>query len=384
MSPVIKAMELGSTKAGQRRIEKDRARQARFALTVSDPQPVAEVARLWRTAAQSATIGMFVILSIIALSLARSILLPLASAFVVTMMLGPLSARAERYRVPSLLSAIVLWLLVIGVCYGAIALLSAPAVNWIDKAPDIGRNIQEKLHVLDQPLAALQELRDKLLPSDSKGGLGVDIMTFVQPAVSIVTPAIGQTFIFFGTLFFMLLGRSRIRRVLIAFFDERDARLRMLKIMNDIEHNLTGYLSIVALINIVIGICGGVAAWAAGLPDPAAWAVLGFILNFIPYIGALIMEAALFMVGLVTFPTVTHALLAPLLFLALATLEGHFITPSIMGRRLTLNPLTVFLSLVFWTWLWGPVGAFLAVPLLIMALVVVDHLFPEDEPELPA
>ncbi len=377
-------MELGSTKAGQRRIEKDRARQAHFALTVSDPQPVAEVARLWRTAAQSATIGMFVILSIIALSLARSILLPLVSAFVVTMMLGPLSARAERYRVPSLLSAIVLWLLVIGVCYGAISLLSAPAVNWIGKAPDIGRNIQEKLHVLDQPLAALQELRDKLLPSDSKGGLGVDIMTFVQPAVSIVTPAIGQTFIFFGTLFFMLLGRSRIRRVLVAFFDERDARLRMLKIMNDIEHNLTGYLSTIALINIVVGICGGLAAWLAGLPDPAAWAVLGFILNFIPYIGALIMEASLFMVGLVTFPTVTHALLAPLLFLALATLEGHFITPSIMGRRLTLNPLTVFLSLVFWTWLWGPVGAFLAVPLLIMALVVVDHLFPEDEPELPA
>ncbi len=377
-------MELGSTKAGQRRIEKDRARQAHFALTVSDPQPVAEVARLWRTAAQSATIGMFVILSIVALSLARSILLPLVSAFVVTMMLGPLSARAERYRVPSLLSAIVLWLLVIGVCYGAISLLSAPAVNWIGKAPDIGRNIQEKLHVLDQPLAALQELRDKLLPSDSKGGLGVDIMTFVQPAVSIVTPAIGQTFIFFGTLFFMLLGRSRIRRVLVAFFDERDARLRMLKIMNDIEHNLTGYLSTIALINIVVGICGGLAAWLAGLPDPAAWAVLGFILNFIPYIGALIMEASLFMVGLVTFPTVTHALLAPLLFLALATLEGHFITPSIMGRRLTLNPLTVFLSLVFWTWLWGPVGAFLAVPLLIMALVVVDHLFPEDEPELPA
>ncbi|MGB6349485.1 MAG: AI-2E family transporter [Pseudolabrys sp.] len=380
-------MELASTKTAQRRVEKDMARgarAARFALTVSDPQPVTEVSRLWRTAAQSATIGMFVILFIIALSLARSVLLPIASAFVVTMMLGPLSARAERYRVPSLVSAFVLWLLVIGVCYGAIALLSAPAVNWIGKAPDIGRNIQEKLHVLDQPLAALQDLRDKLLPSDSKGGLGVDIMTFVQPAVSIVTPAIGQTFIFFGTLFFMLLGRARLRRVLVAFFDQRDARLRMLKIMNDIEQNLTGYLSVVALINIVVGVCGGIAAWVAGLPDPAAWAVLGFILNFIPYIGALIMEIAMFMVGLVTFPTVTQALVAPLLFLVFATLEGHFITPSIMGHRLTLNPLTVFLSLVFWTWLWGPIGAFLAVPLLIMALVVVGHLFPEDEPELPA
>jgi len=89
------------------------------------------------------------------------------------------------------------------------------------------------------------------------------------------------------------------------------------------------------------------------------------------------------MVGLVTFPTLAHALVAPLIFLALATLEGHFITPGIMGRHLTLNPLTVFLSLVFWTWLWGPVGAFLAVPLLIVAQVVFGHLFPEGDPELP-
>jgi predicted PurR-regulated permease PerM len=381
-------MDSGSTKAEQRRVAKpDVARGVRRPPdipSVSDPQPTGELARFWRTAAQSATIGMFVILAIVALSLARPLLLPVASAFVVSMMLGPLSARAERYKLPSLVSAIILWLLVVGVFYGVIVLLASPVVDWIGKAPDIGRNIQEKLHVLDRPLAALQELRDALLPSEKKGSLGVDIASFVQPALLVVTPAIGQMFIFFGTLFFMLLGRSQLRRVLVVFFDAREDRLRMLRIMNDIEHNLTGYLSVVAIINIAVGVCGGFAAWVAGLPDPVAWAVLGFILNFIPYIGALIMEAGLFMVGLVTFPTLSHALLAPLVFLALATLEGHFITPSIIGHRLTLNPLTVFLSLVFWTWLWGPVGAFLAVPLLIMALVVVDHLFPEDEPELPA
>jgi len=380
-------MDAGITRAKPSRAEKAAMvrgmREPGFSLAVNDPQPMPEVARFWRTAAQSATIGMFIILLVVALSLARPVLLPVASAFVVTMMLGPLSARAERYKIPSLVSAIVLWLLVIAVCYGVIILLGAPAVDWIGKAPEIGRSVQEKLHVLDRPLAALQEIRDALLPSDKKGSLGVDIMSFVQPALLVVTPAIGQTFIFFGTLFFMLLGRSQLRRVVVAFFDEREARLRTLKIMNDIEHNLTGYLSVVAVINVAVGICGGVAAWVAGLPDPLAWAVLGFILNFIPYIGALIVEVAMFMVGLVTFPTLTHALLAPLLFLALATLEGHFVTPSIIGHRLTLNPLTVFLSLVFWTWLWGPVGAFLAVPLLIMALVVIGHLFREDEPDLP-
>jgi len=381
-------MDRTRTRPEQRRNEKpDVSRSVakpRFALSVNDPQPVAELSRLWRTAAQAATIGMFLVIFVIALSLARPILLPVVSAFVVTMMLGPLSARASRYGIPSLLSAIVLWLLVIAVFYGVIVLLASPVVAWIGKAPDIGRNIQDKLHVLDRPIAILQELRDALLPSDKKGSLGVDIVAFVQPAVAVVTPAIGQMFIFFGALFFMLLGRARLRQVLVVFFQEREARLRTLKILNDIEHNLTGYLSIVALINIAVGLCGGAAAWIAGLPDPAAWAVLAFILNFIPYIGALIMEAGLFLVGLVTFPSLTQALVAPLLFLALTTLEGHFITPSVMGRRLTLDPLIVFLSLVFWTWLWGPVGAFLAVPLLIVALVVADHLFPEDEPDLPA
>jgi predicted PurR-regulated permease PerM len=388
--PLSRAMEFRDLKADEQRKEKKEKfathaeRRARSLFAITDPQPVSEVSRFWRTAAQAATIGMFLILLVVALSLGRPILLPVVSAFVVSMMLGPLSAWAERYRVPPLVSALALWLLVIAVFYGVIVLLAGPALDWIGKAPDIGRNIQEKLHILDRPLAALQDLRDALRPSDKKGSLGVDIMSFVQPAVLIVTPAIGQMLTFFGTLFFMLLGRSRLRRVLVAFFDERDARLRTLKIMNDIEQNLTGYLSIVVIINVAIGLCGGFAAWVTGLPDPVAWAVLGFILNFIPYIGALIMEAALFMVGLVAFPTLSHALIAPLLFLALATLEGHFITPSIIGHRLTLNPLTVFLSLVFWTWLWGPVGAFLAVPLLIVGLVVIDHLFPDDEPELPA
>jgi predicted PurR-regulated permease PerM len=96
------------------------------------------------------------------------------------------------------------------------------------------------------------------------------------------------------------------------------------------------------------------------------------------------MEVVLLGVGLVTFPDLGHALVAPGLYLAFTTLEGHFITPSIMGKRLLLNPLTVFLALVFWTWIWGPVGAFLAVPILIVSLVAIHHMFPKEDPVLPA
>lgn len=380
--PVPEATGLRDTGRAQERA----ARARRYQLSLTDPTPLAQVSVLWRTAAQAATIGIFVILFVAALDLGRAVLLPAAAATVIGLMLGPLSNRADRLGIPPLLSAIALWLAVIGVLYGVIALLSAPIVDWIGKAPDIMTNIKEKLHVLDRPLGMLSDVRKAILGGQEQGqaGVGFDIAQVVQPAVLIVTPAVGQIVIFFGTLFFYLAGRNQLRHVLVVFFDARESRLRMLKIMNDIEHNLTSYLSVVAVINLVVGMTAGVVAYMVGLPNVLAWAVLGFILNFVPYIGALIMQVVLLGVGLVTFPTLTHALIAPVLYLGFTTLEGHFITPSIMGRRLTLNPLTVFLSLVFWAWLWGPVGAFLAVPILIMGLVAVSHLFPKEERALPA
>jgi predicted PurR-regulated permease PerM len=359
------------------------AKERRFLLAINDPKPIAHVSTVWRTASRAATIGIFLILFIMALDLARGLLLPTISAFVIGLMLGPLSARAKTYGIPSLITAIVLWLLVIGVFYGVILLLTAPALDWIGKAPEIGRNIKEKLQVLEQPLAALQDLRNAILPQGDNSRFGFDIGNFVQPALIIVTPAIGQIFIFFGTLFFFLLGRARLRHVLVVLFEDHGSRLRTLKIINDVERNLTNYLSVVAIINLVVGLVACLIAYFVGLPNAIAWGVLAFILNFIPYVGAMIMEAVLLAVGLVTFPMLAQALIAPLLYFGFTTLEGHFITPSIMGRRLTLNPLTVFLSLIFWTWLWGPIGAFLAVPLLIVALVATNHLFPQEERVLP-
>ncbi len=347
------------------------------------PLPIPAAPEVRQEFAQLAVIGIFVILLVAALSLARPVLLPVTAAFVVTLMLGPASVYADRLRVPKVLTAVVLWLLVAGVFYGLIMLLSAPVVDWVGKAPEIGRNIQDKLRLFDGPLAALRDLRNALLPSEEGKGVGIDLMSIVQPAVSIVTPAIGQLVIFFGALFFMLLGRAVFRQEAVAFFRAREARLRVLKILNEIERNLTGYLSVVALINLSMGVLGGLIAWAVGLPDPVAWGVLAFVLNFIPYLGSLLVEAAMFMVGLVSFPTLTLAVVAPVLYLACATLEGEFVTPSVVGRKFTLNPLMVFLALVFWAWLWGPVGAFLATPLLIMGLAAFVHLFPKHEPELP-
>ena len=360
------------------------SRRRRYQLAINDPDPVGELSAIWRGFSQLATVGIFVLLLIAALELGRPLLLPTVSAVVIGMILGPLSSRALRYGVPTIVSAIVLWLLVVAVFYGIVVLLSAPVVEWVGKGPEIARNVREKLHVLDRPMAALDDLRNAVFPSsNNESDVKINFLTVLQPALTFVTPAIGQLIVFFGVLFFFLLGRLQLRHVLVVFFDSRTSRLRMLRILNDVEHNLTSYLSVVTVINLGVGLCAGVIAYLVGLPNPVAWAVLAFLLNFLPYIGALIMELVLFLVGLVTFPTLSHAVIAPLIYLALSTLEGHFITPAIMGNRLTLNPLTVFLALVFWSWLWGPIGTFLAVPLLIIGLVAIHHLFPKPEAALP-
>jgi predicted PurR-regulated permease PerM len=338
----------------------------------------------WQTMAQLATIGIFVLLFWAVLDLGRTLLLPVVSAFVIGTMLAPLTILAERYRVPSWLSATLLMVALIGLISLVITLLSAPAVEWIGKAPNIGHIIREKFEVFDRPLAALRDLRNAITPKSNDGALQVEIgPSLLAPALTVLTPALGELIVFVGTLFFFLMGRSELRRFLIQVPDDRSVRLRILRTLNEIEHSLSSYLTVVTVINVAVGCGTAIIAYVAGLPNIAVWAVLAFVLNYIPYLGPLAMNIVLFAVGLVTFPTLAQALLAPACFITMTTLEGHFITPAIMGHRLTLNPLNVFLALAFWTWLWGPIGAFLAVPLLIVALVVVNQFYPKTETTLP-
>jgi predicted PurR-regulated permease PerM len=354
-----------------------------FPLELTDPQPLEKFKGMWRVAAQVAVIGLFFYATIAAIEYARPVLLPVVAAFMLGTMLAPLSNLASRIHIPTVLSAILLWIAVVALFYGLILLLSAPLVDWVGKGPQLGQIIREKLQVLDRPISAIQAVRNAIFPPGGKEEVSFSLASTLQPMVMFVTPAIGQLIIFFGTLFFFLIGREQLRAVLVVFFKHRDARLRMLRILNDVERNLTSYLSLVTLINFCVGLMAFTVTYAVGLPNPLVWGVLGFLFNFVPYLGALAMELVLLAVGLVTFSSLAEALIAPLFYLFFTTLEGHFITPAVMGKHLLLNPLTVFLALVFWTWLWGPIGALLAVPILIVTMVALSHIVPNEEAALP-
>ena len=359
-------------------------REVRHALVISDPQPVQNVTNVWLSAGQAANIGIFLILLGAFLYIGRAILLPILAASIVALTLAPLVKGAKRRGIPPWLTSLVIVALGLGALGLAATMLAGPVSEWIGRAPEIGTIIKDRLAVLERPIAALHELQTTLFGTNN-GAVDVNTPTssFVLPVVAFVTPAAGEFLLFFGTLLFFLVGQMELRTSLVSLFGNRDTKLRFLKIMRDIERNLAGYLTVVTIINAALGTIVAIGTWLIGYPNPVIFGILAALLNYVPYVGPGVMVIVLFGVGLVTFPAIAHAAIAPIAFIVLTTMEGHLVTPTIVGRRLTLNPLLVLLALAFWTWMWGPFGAFLAVPLSIVGLVVFNHLFPTEEVKLP-
>jgi predicted PurR-regulated permease PerM len=345
------------------------------------PEPIGDI---WATAAQMAAVGIFLILLGICLYVCRAILAPIVAAFVIGTTIAPLVKLGARQGAPPWLTAGVLGGALVVAVGTAVTFLAKPVTDWIARAPEIGAIIREKLYVLDRPLAALRDLQEALLPSAGNSvAVEQSQLSIVAPVLAVVTPAVLELMLFFVTLIFFLAAQVNFRRYVVSFFATRDAKLRFIRIANDIEQNLMSYLVTVTVINFCLGAAVAVGAWLFGLPTPALFGILAMVLNYVPYIGAACMTVILFAVGLVSFPSFAYAFVPPAVFVAFATIEGQFITPTVLGRQLTLNPLVVLLAIAFWSWIWGPVGTFLAVPLTIVGLVTLQHLFPPDERKLP-
>jgi predicted PurR-regulated permease PerM len=356
--------------------------EARRVVVINDPQPVGSLDDVWSSASSAAIIGIFLLLFGAFLYFGRAILLPIFAAAIVALTLGPAVKAANRRGISPWITALLIVLLCIGALTLAAMALAGPVSAWIGRAPEIGATIKEKLSVLEQPLESVAQLEEMLFGASAPAA-PPSAPSVVLPVVAFITPAAGELLVFFGTLMFFLVGQLELRAQLVSFFPTREAKLRFLKIVTDVERNLASYLAIVTVINACLGVVVALGAWALGFPNPAIFGVLAALLNYVPYVGPAVMVVILFTVGLVSFPSLGQAFIAPLAFVLLTTMEGHFITPTVVGRRVTLNPLLIFLALAFWTWMWGPIGAFLAAPLSIIGLVVVNHLVPSEDVKLP-
>jgi predicted PurR-regulated permease PerM len=336
----------------------------------------------WRLAVDSATLGIFTLLFVAFLHLGRAFFLPVMAAMIIGMMLSPVARRAETWRVPAVPFALVVVLLIVGALNALTMLLAGPVASLIEQGPQLGQMVREKFSVFASSFEALRHLHDAITPSGD-AGLKLDLATVLQSTLSFLTPAIGEIMVFLATLFLFLVSRDTLRRGVILLFPDQETRLAAIRIFNDVEQKLTRYIGAVTAINLSLGVVTAVLAWAVGLPNPILFGALAFVCNYVPYIGPGVTLLTLFVVGFIVFPTLGQALLAPALFLGVTTIEGQFLMPHIVGRSITVNPLAVFLSLVFWMWLWGPIGGFLSVPILIIGLAVMAHVGPSSDPELP-
>ena len=341
----------------------------------------------WQRASQVATVGLFVIALAWVVYAAQHVIVPVLLAWAIATIVLPLVKRMQEHGVPRVVAALLVTFLFLALIGVLVLLLSAPLTYWLGRATYVGALLREKLESFTQPLALLEEVQKGLTAIGSGGSPALKVepqsTSLVATILSVVTPAISQFVLFIGALVFYLIYRQKLRNALVFLLRDREARLTTLKTLNDIDENMSTYFGTFTIVNLCLGVVTAVITWACGLPNPLLWGVLAAVLNYIPYIGPAIVVGTLSVVGLLVHPTLGQAVLAPLLFLAVVTVEGQFLTPMIMGRRLELNPFAVFLAIAFCAWMWGPLGAFLAVPLLMALSVSLGHAFGEEKPELP-
>ncbi|WP_428390440.1 AI-2E family transporter [Lichenicoccus sp.] len=354
----------------------------------------ADVAEARDSRALSILSGCLLLLSVLAtfytLYFASDLVLPFVLAGVLNLLLsGPMRFLHHRLRIPKPLAALALILLLFGVVGGIGAAISVPATGWISKAPQSLPALQAKLAFLHGPIRALRDGMAKFqaLMDQSNSAAGGPGHQFVQvqqaggglasvgSSLLIGTRAfLGQIFTMLLMLFFLLYeGDSLLRRIIEIMPTWADKR-RAVQITTEIEHNVSLYLATITGMNLAVGSLNFIQCWALGVPNPLLWGVLAFLLNYIPILGPLTGVLIYFFVGLFSFSSVLQATVPPAIYLGIHLLEGETITPLLLARRFTLNPVLVMGSLMFWDWLWGIPGAFLSVPMLAVFKIVCDHV----------
>ncbi|CAN5218751.1 AI-2E family transporter [soil metagenome] len=332
-----------------------------------------------------AVVALLLIALMAVLYVARAFFLPTVTALVVGTMLSPAARFLEGYRIPRSVSAV---LIVAATCAGLafiVALISAPVMEWTTRLPEIMLRLKDKFHVFDRPIALWHQMQGLFgaTPTSSETGFPLPKIEWVQPTLEFLSPTFTELMLFFAVLVLFIASWPDLRRTLVMNFAEREQRLRTLRILNAIESNLGSYLLTVTVINMGLGIATGLICTVTGMPNPAGLGALAAALNYIPIIGPIVTFVILAAVGIIMSSTLSAGIVAAMAFAATAFIEGHFVTPTIIGRRLELNALAVIITLAFWTWLWGPMGAFLSSPILIVGLILKEHLMPVRDHTLP-
>jgi predicted PurR-regulated permease PerM len=317
---------------------------------------------------------------------AQEVLIPIALALLLNLLLAPLVRTLKKYlRLPEGVgAAVVLFLLVAIVALGIYG-LSGPATRWLHELPVAMSEVREKVEALRRPVKEVQEAAQKV----EKLAQGEPASGERQP-MQVAVQETGLTQIFLGgaltivaglvvmiaLLYFLLASGDTLLRQAVSIAPRLGDKRRVVEIARDTEDDISYYLVTISLINGGLGVAVGTAMYFLGMPNAILWAVMAAVFNYVPFLGAVTGISIVGLVALITFDTPLAILAPPLTYLGITSIEAQFVTPALLARRLTLNPVAVFLALIVWTWMWGIAGALLAVPLLATFKICCDHIEP--------
>jgi predicted PurR-regulated permease PerM len=323
--------------------------------------------------------GLFVLAVLYTLFFARAFLLPIVLAILLDFLLSPVIRALKRLRIPEPLGAAVVIVALLGGLGGAAYTLADPAREWVQKAPESLAKVQGRLRELRQPVDQMTRTAEQVEAATEVSKPGPQEVVVRGPRLSerlfgstqsLLTGAL-ETLIL---LYFLLAAGDLFLQKLIKVLPLLRDKKKAVTIARETEASISTYLFTVAVVNVGLGVAVTLVMLLLKMPNALLWGTLAGLAEFIPYIGATVMVGLLTMAGLAVFPDVGHALLVPGAYLAVNLLQANFISPTVLGRRLTLNPVAILVGLVFWWWIWGVGGAFIAVPLLATFKIFCDHI----------
>jgi predicted PurR-regulated permease PerM len=325
--------------------------------------------------------GLFVLAVFYTMYFMRAMILPLVLAMLLSYLLAPLVRSLERIRIPSAAGAAIVLLSLAAMAAYGISRLADPTSEWLEKAPYSMHQLKQKLLPLRKPIEQVAQASgeiDKLTSTDETPARTVVVKrSAMTEAFLTQTPEfIASTIVMVILLYFLLAYDGVFLAKITSSIPRLTDKKRAVSIVREIEMNISRYLMTITLINIGLGTAVGITVYFLGLPNPVLWGLLVAALNYVPYLGALTGMICMTLGAILTFDSLSYAMMFPASYLILAGIEGNFITPLILGRSLTLNPIVILVALTFWGWMWGIAGMILAVPILVTFKIFCDHIEP--------
>jgi predicted PurR-regulated permease PerM len=343
--------------------------------TPAAPAPVEAVARLQ----SGAIVGIFALLVFYFLYFASPILIPIIMALLLSMLLAPFVRLIEWVRVPRTLGSLIAVAAAVGALFGIAASLSGPAQSWLTEPQRFSR-LEEKLRPLTAPFGKLQYATEQVekaaAPRDmppiqkvevTRPGLSGLISNGSGHVVSTIAAVVGLVYLF------LVSGDTFLRKLVLVTPSLKDKK-RAVEIVRNIESDISFYLVLVAAINITIGFVVTATTGALGISDPLLWGTLAAVLSFAPYVGEFVIVIILSLAGILTFDNLVQAFVAPAIYFVVMTVCWQGVVPFVVGRRMTLSPVAVFIMIIVLGWMWGVIGALVAVPVLASLKIICERI----------